>query len=97
MSNERAPRKKITHEEHVLRKKALLQALENHELTIGEATRQMRLLTGMTQKQYAEHVLKINVRVLQEVERGTGNPTLETLQKIAKPFGLKVAFVPGDQ
>lgn len=28
-----------------------------------------------------------------EIERDRGNPTLETLQKIARPFGLKVGFL----
>jgi transcriptional regulator with XRE-family HTH domain len=28
-----------------------------------------------------------------EIERDRGNPTLETLEKIARPFGLKVGFV----
>jgi transcriptional regulator with XRE-family HTH domain len=28
-----------------------------------------------------------------DIENDRGNPTLETLQKIAKPFGLKVGFV----
>lgn len=94
---QRAPRTQIPQDEHVMRKKALLQALENHELSIAEATRQMRLLTGMSQPQYAEKVLNMNVRVLQNIERGKGNPTLETLQKIAKPFGLRIAFVPDER
>ena len=46
----------------------------------------------MTQKDYAEKVLKIYPRVLMEIERDKGNPTLETLQKIASPFGLVVRF-----
>jgi DNA-binding XRE family transcriptional regulator len=28
-----------------------------------------------------------------EIEKDRGNPTLETLEKIARPFGLKVGFV----
>jgi DNA-binding phage protein len=28
-----------------------------------------------------------------EIEKDRGNPTLETLEKVARPFGLKVGFV----
>lgn len=61
-------------------------------LTLGQATRRMRKIVGMTQTEYAEKVLKIYPRVLMEIERDKGNPTLETLQKIGAPFGLVVRF-----
>ena len=48
---------------------------------------------GLTQTEYAEKVLKIYPRVLMEIEKDRGNPTLATLVKIAKPFGLRVGFV----
>jgi len=64
------------------------------ELTIGDAVRRMRRLTGLTQKEYAEKVLRIYPRVLMDIEGGRGNPTLETLQKIAQPWGFQVGFVP---
>jgi DNA-binding XRE family transcriptional regulator len=53
----------------------------------------MRKIVGLTQAEYAEKVLKIYPRVLLEIEKDRGNPTLETLEKIARPFGLKVGFV----
>jgi DNA-binding XRE family transcriptional regulator len=43
--------------------------------------------------EYATKVLKIYPRVLMDLENDRGNPTLETLEKVAKPFRLKVAFV----
>lgn len=74
-------------------KEALYADIAQGLLTIGQATRRMRKIAGMTQTEYAEKILKIYPRVLMEVERDRGNPTLETLQKIAAPFGLKVGFV----
>ena len=74
-------------------KEKLFEAISNGSLTIGEATRKMRKIVGLTQKEYAEKVLKIYPRVLIDIENGRGNPTLETLEKIAKPFGLRVGFV----
>lgn len=53
----------------------------------------MRKIAGMTQTAYAEKILKIYPRVLMELERDRGNPTLATLEKVAKPFGLKMGFV----
>jgi len=74
-------------------KEKLFEAISNGSLTIGEATRKMRKIVGLTQKEYAEKILKIYPRVLIDIENGKGNPTLETLEKIAKPFGLHVGFL----
>jgi len=86
------PRKR-TPEELRREKEALYADIDQGLLTIGEATRRMRRIVGMTQIEYAEKILKIYPRVLMEIERDRGNPTLETLEKIARPFGLKVGFV----
>lgn len=85
--------KKRTPEEIRREKEALYADLEAGRLTLGQATRRMRLVVGLTQAEYAERVLKIYPRVLMEIEKDRGNPTLETLEKIARPFGLKVGFV----
>lgn len=74
-------------------KEKLLAELAIGSLTIGQATRRMRKIVGLTQLEYAEKILKIYPRVLMDIERDRGNPTLETLEKIAKPFGLSVGFV----
>ncbi len=62
------------------------------ELTLGEAVRLMRLAAGKTQAQYARMV-NIDIRVLADIEKGQGNPRLDTLEKLAKPYGLMVSFV----
>lgn len=90
------PRKstrKRTPEEIRQEKEALFADIEAGRLTVGQATRRMRKIVGLTQSEYAEKVLKIYPRVLMEIEKDRGNPTYETLEKIAKPFGLKVGFV----
>ena len=61
-------------------------------LPLGEATRRMRKIVGMTQPEYAR-LIGIAPRVLMDLERGHGNPRLDTLEKLAKPFGLRVGFV----
>lgn len=85
-------KQKRTSEEIKSEKESLYADIEAGRLTIGQATRRMRKIVGMTQTEYAEKVLKIYPRVLMEIERDRGNPTLETLQKIGAPFGLLVRF-----
>jgi transcriptional regulator with XRE-family HTH domain len=75
-------------------KETLYRSLATGEIGIREATRQMRKILGMTQKDYARKIAGISPRILSEFENGTGNPTLATLEKIASPFGLKVSFLP---
>lgn len=85
--------KKRTPEEIRQEKETLYADLEAGRLTLGQATRRMRLIVGLSQTEYAERVLKIYPRVLMEIEKDRGNPTLETLEKIARPFGLRVGFI----
>ncbi len=75
-------------------KEALYLGLATGDIGIRAATRQMRKILGMTQKDYAKKVAGISPRILSEFENGTGNPTLATLEKIASPFGLNVSFLP---
>jgi transcriptional regulator with XRE-family HTH domain len=75
-------------------KRGLVAAIENNELSLGEAVRRMRKISGLTQKDYAERIVGVSTRILAEIERNEGNPTLETLNKIGRPFGYTVGFVP---
>ncbi|MBQ0759800.1 MAG: helix-turn-helix domain-containing protein [Gammaproteobacteria bacterium] len=75
------------------KKLELQRQLADGELSLGQAARKMRKIVGMTQEDYAKNVLHIAPRALMEVERDKGNPTLETLKKIARPFGLEVGFI----
>ena len=75
-------------------KESLYFALARGNIDIREATRQMRKILGMTQKEYAQKIAAVSPRILSELENGSGNPTLATLEKIASPFGLKVTFLP---
>ena len=85
---------RLTLAEQESRRAALRQSLREGRLEIGQAVREMRRLTGLSQKDYAEKVAKIYPRVLMEIERGNANPTLDTLEKLAKSWGWKVGFLP---
>jgi transcriptional regulator with XRE-family HTH domain len=49
-------------------------------------------MTGLTQAEFAAH-RGVSRRVIEDIERGTGNPTVDSLNSVAKFFGLQVGFV----
>ncbi|MBS2018207.1 MAG: helix-turn-helix transcriptional regulator [Deltaproteobacteria bacterium] len=61
------------------------------ELDLREALRMMRKIAGRSQAEYAK-LVGVSPRVLIEFERGGGNPTLETLEKMLRPFGLELTL-----
>ncbi len=65
--------------------------LANKKLSLAETVKGMRAIVGMTQPEYAKFV-GIAPRIIIDLERGVGNPTLETLRKIGKPFRLNIVF-----
>lgn len=86
--------KRPSNQEMIGMKEALYLGLANGEIGIRDATRQMRKILGMSQKEYAKKIADVSPRILSEFENGKGNPTLATLEKIASPFGLRVSFLP---
>lgn len=66
--------------------------IDRGELGIADAVTEMRKISGLTQVEFAAH-RGVSLRVVQEAERGIGNPTVESLNKVASIFGLEVAFV----
>jgi len=62
-------------------------------MTIPEAMKAMREMTGPTPAEFAAR-RGVSGRVIQDIERGTGNPPVESLNSVAKLFGLQVGFVP---
>lgn len=80
-------------EDRTLEKQRLQDAIARGEISIGEAVRRMRKIVGMSQKDYARRIVGISPRVLAEIERDVANPTVETLNKIGRPFGYEIGFV----
>ena len=85
--------RKLSNEEVTQAKQHLMDDIESGELSLGQAVRRMRLITGKSQKDFANNIIGISPRVLAEIERGVANPTVETLNKIGRPFGYTVGFV----
>ncbi len=76
------------------KREALIEQIQSGALTIGEAVRAMRKTTGLNQRDYAQKILAIPVRTLSEIERDLANPTVETLNRVGRPFGLQAGFIP---
>ncbi len=86
-------RVKITAVEYRLLREQLQDDIVNFRLTLPEACRRMRKTAGVTQPDFAK-MLHIAPRSYADIERGRGNPRLDTLEKIARIFGFQVVFGP---
>lgn len=71
----------------------LYSELHAGKLSMSAAVKTMRRISHLTQPEFAAH-RGISVQALKQIEYGTGNPTVETLNKVASIFGLEVGFVP---
>ncbi|MDE2050192.1 MAG: helix-turn-helix transcriptional regulator [Gammaproteobacteria bacterium] len=59
---------------------------------IPELIRTMRLIVCRSQTEYA-HLCGVSPRVLSSIEAGKGVQRTETLEKLLRPFGLKLGVV----
>lgn len=67
----------------------LYERVERGDVALVEAVKMMRKIAGRSQAEYAR-LVGVSPRVLIEFERGIGNPTVKTLQKLLAPFGLEL-------
>lgn len=61
------------------------------KLSLQDTLRGMRKILKMTQPEYAK-LVGVAPRIIIDLERGVGNPTLKTLEKIGRPFRLTITF-----
>lgn len=86
-------RTRLSRDEQNALRSTFYEKIGRGDMTISEAMKAMRKMTGLTQAEFAEH-RGVSRRVIQDIERGTGNPTVDSLNSVAKLFGLQVGFVP---
>ncbi len=84
--------RKLSEEDRRKVRETIADQLASGQLSLGDSVRLMRLAAGMTQVQYAR-LVGLDLRVLAAVEKGNGNPRLDSLEKIARPYGLSVSFI----
>lgn len=67
-------------------------ALRRGAMDWADSCRVMRACEGLTQSEFAEKV-GVSLSVIKAIEDRTGNPTLATLNRIARSAGLRVGLV----
>jgi transcriptional regulator with XRE-family HTH domain len=87
-----SPKKTIDKEMARKLRTELYDAVNRGELSLQNTVKQMRKISRLTQTEFAVH-RGLSPRVIKEIERGIGNPTVNTLNRIGQFFGLEVAFV----
>lgn len=64
------------------------------EITQGEALKMLRIkVLGLNQDLYAK-LINVSRKTLSEIENDRGNYSADIINKVFKPFGLKVGLVP---
>jgi len=87
------PKKRpLTREETLARRREIALRAARGELRLPEAIRDVREAEGLTQAEFAERCGLTRLQLL-DLEKGRGNPKLETLQRVGLPFGLEIGLV----
>lgn len=73
-------------------RKELATLVPRESADIPRLMRTMRLIARKSQIEYAR-MCDVAPRVLTDIEAGKGSPTVETLEKLLKPFGYRVGVV----
>lgn len=86
--------KKMTGDERRALVDDLLLALNRGEITLGQMLKKLRVqLTGMKQDDFAA-LVGVSRRTLSEIERDLANPSMDTVNRVCRPFALKLTLVP---
>lgn len=82
----------LTRDQKLARRAEVRNRAAAGDLRLPGAIRDIRNSLGMTQAEFAASFGLTRLQVI-ALERGKANPTMETLQKIGRPFGFTVGFV----
>lgn len=85
--------KKPAKDEILQNRQTLAARARNGDLRLPGAVADIRRGFGMSQEDFAK-TLSLTRRQVAEIEAGSANPTLATLERIGRLFGFGVGFVP---
>jgi DNA-binding XRE family transcriptional regulator len=74
------------------RRQLMEDIMQTPSLSPQATVRRLRQGLRMTLNEYAR-LSGVSARAIHEIENGLGNPTLATLEKLLKPFGMTVGAV----
>ena len=83
--------KQLTKLEREALRRSFYEALSEAPDQLGETISKMRQIVGKTQPEFAR-LVKVAPRIISDLERGVGNPRLDTLNRIGHLFGLGIGF-----
>ena len=83
--------KQLTKAEREALRRTFYEAITDQPYSLGETIRKMRQILGKTQPEFAS-LVKVAPRIISDLERGVGNPRLDTLNRIGRLFGLGLGF-----
>ena len=70
---------------------SLQQSLLYHTMELKEIMRQRREFLSLTQQDLAE-MAEVGVATIKDIERGKGNPALNTIKKILDVLGIEIEY-----
>ena len=82
----------LSRDEVELLRQELVTLVPRASADIPRLLRTMRLIARKSQVEYAR-MCGVAPRVLTDIEAGRGSPTVETLEKLLKPFGYRLGVV----
>ncbi|MBX3193085.1 MAG: helix-turn-helix transcriptional regulator [Labilithrix sp.] len=89
---EETPKRRVAPKETRARLRTeLYERADRGDLDLREALRMMRKIAGLSQVEYAR-LVRVSPRVLVAFERGGGNPTMKTIEKMLAPFALELTL-----
>lgn len=77
-------------ERNELRKQLVLQ-VDAGQISLGRALVMARAIVDKNQADFAK-IVGVSKKVIADLERGRGNPTVETINKLFAPVGLSVGL-----
>ncbi|MGV7211477.1 helix-turn-helix domain-containing protein [Oxalobacteraceae bacterium A2-2] len=79
-------------EQNRLRHELMLRLAAAPELPIPQVLREIRKTLRYTIPEYAQ-LCGVSPRTLQDIERGVSSPTLDTVDKLLRPMGMRAGAV----
>ncbi|MGU3523501.1 helix-turn-helix transcriptional regulator [Enterobacteriaceae bacterium C23F] len=74
--------------------RSVIYQLMQEKLSQGEALRLLRIeVLGLKQDSYA-HLVDVSRKTISDIENNRGNYSVDVMNKVFRPFGLKVGLVP---
>ncbi len=86
--------RKLTTDERAELLTALHRMVAREELKLGEVLRVLRAAHLRIDRDRFARMVRLSPRAIAELESGRANPTLQTLDQVLRPFGLRIGLVP---